>query len=87
VSPKRCFRVRAGSTVAWARLRQEGSTQLLAFSLGAPPGLVRLPSDDAAAGRYHLNRDPVRSCPIQPGDVTVVEVEGVGTHADPVTEG
>jgi len=67
-------------------VRQEGSTEQLVFSVAhlvcyvsrvmtLRPGYIISTGTPSGVG------------PIQPGDVTEVEVEGVGTHANPVREG
>ena len=91
MSPERDLRVRAGSTAAWTR--QEGEALRLlddapwtdprdreqTAPLAEVPTL--LPGDIISTGT------PSGVGPIQPGDVAEVEVEGVGTLANPVTEG
>lgn len=84
MSPERYFRVRAGSTLAWAR--QEGEALRLILSVAdliwfVSRVMTLLPGDIISTGT------PSGVGPIQPGDVTEVEVEGVGTLANPVTEG
>jgi 2-keto-4-pentenoate hydratase/2-oxohepta-3-ene-1,7-dioic acid hydratase in catechol pathway len=86
VSPKRHFRARAGSTVARARLRQDGSTEQLVLSVAhlarcASRVMTLPPGDIISTGT------PSGVAPFSPGAVAEVEVEGVGALANPVMEG
>jgi len=67
-------------------VRQEGSTEQLVFSVAylvwyVSRVMTLLPGDIISTGT------PSGVGPLLPGDVTEVEVEGVGTLANPVTEG
>ncbi len=67
-------------------VRQEGSTEQLVFPVAylvwyVSQVMTLLPGDIISTGT------PSGVGPLRPGDVTEVEVEGVGTLANPVTEG
>lgn len=67
-------------------LRQKGSTEQLVFAVAHLVWFVSrvmtlLPGDIISTGT------PAGVGPLRPGDVTEVEVEGVGTLTNPVVEG
>jgi 2-keto-4-pentenoate hydratase/2-oxohepta-3-ene-1,7-dioic acid hydratase in catechol pathway len=71
---------------AIARVRQEGSTEELVFPVAhlvwyVSRVMTLLPGDIISTGT------PSGVGPLEPGDVTEVEVEGVGKLANPVVEG
>jgi 2-keto-4-pentenoate hydratase/2-oxohepta-3-ene-1,7-dioic acid hydratase in catechol pathway len=67
-------------------VRQDGSTEQLVFSVAylvwyVSRVMTLLPGDIISTGT------PSGVGPIRPGDVTEIEVEGVGTLGNPVVEG